>query len=163
MPLPSSLPSRHVRVRPAVAALALLVAAACDDGPGANRPPLAVSVTLSAATLVPPTFVAEVGGVRVRTTARAVPQMPAEVQVRAPRLGEVPARVALLGAAGDTLAAATFTHRFERGARHWISGWVGTRRPVGLCLGWVVATPLRGSTPDSLFVSYGWLPEGAVC
>lgn len=107
-------------------------------------------------------------GARVGLRAAAVRASGAQksVSLGIPDFGEVPVRVALLGAAGDTLATAAFTQRFRRGSDHWISGVVGEDRPVGLCIGSQLAVPLQAAGSDgrdTLFLDYGSIEHDAMC
>lgn len=144
-----------------IAALAVAVAAACSSPSGPDAPRISVSLDLQAPITPAPVLAADIGGRRVEVppAARAGES---GVEVRGPRYGEVPVRAALVGAAGDTLAAVAFTHRLARGAGHWVSALVGRHRPQGHCIGSVAVAPLRGAS-DTLFVMYGSIPDGAVC
>lgn len=91
-------------------------------------------------------------------------------KIRGPRYGEVPVRVALFSAEGDSLAAVAFTQEFERDNDHWVSAIIGTYRPGGFCIGEldVVALPVgafpeSGTVQDTLFVMHGRIPKGAIC
>ena len=83
--------------------------------------------------------------------------------MRGPRYGEVPVRVTLLAASGDTLTAVHFSQRFQRDHQHWLSALVGRHRPVGHCIGSLAASPLGAGAADTLFVMYGSIPEDAIC
>jgi hypothetical protein len=153
-----------------VGVASMLGLAACSDLFGGHRPRVVVSVDAPAAAAGRLVLQADIGGRRVRVTSVRPGVERASVEVRGPRLGAVPVRVTLETAAGENLGAVTFTHRLERDNAHWVSGLVATRRPVGHCIGEVVATPLRAvataaglTASDSLFVMYGRIPEGAVC
>lgn len=77
-------------------------------------------------------------------------------------VGTHPVTVALLDAAGDTLAAVAFAQAFHRGSDHWVAARVGQRRLTGYCSAPALAAALP-SGGDSLFVEYGGIPRGAVC
>lgn len=90
-----------------------------------------------------------------------------DTRIAPPQYGDVPVSVALLTTAGDTLAAVRLVQGYQRGYDHWLVATVGTDRPRGMCIGEIVAMPLRpaGSAAggDSLFVDYGRIPKGAIC
>jgi hypothetical protein len=68
-----------------------------------------------------------------------------------------------LSPTGDTLATLAFAQSFERGYSYGIGAIVSRVRPVGPCTGTVLATPLRTSPADTLFVAYAGIPTDAVC
>lgn len=91
-------------------------------------------------------------------------------QIRGPRYGTVPVRVALISADGDSLAAVAFTQEFARDHNHWVSAIIGTYRPDGFCIGELDVVPLpvgafpeSGTVPDTLFVMHGRIPKNAIC
>jgi hypothetical protein len=77
--------------------------------------------------------------------------------------GSQPVQVRLLGSAGDTLAAVTFSQSFERDYAYGIGAVVSRVRPIGPCAGTILAAPIRTSTADTLFVAYSGLPSDAIC
>jgi hypothetical protein len=86
---------------------------------------------------------------------------------RAPRAGEFAVAASLVNASQTTLAAASFVQEYVPDADHWVSAWVGERRPFGHCIGTLVpipiVVPLVAARADSMFVMYGRIPKGAVC
>ncbi len=148
----------------AAAGLALALAlAGCSSVLGLGGPKISLSLALERALADEPVLRVEIGGQRVEVAATSASAPRQERAVRGPRYGEVPLRVALLAAPGDTMAAMEFNQNFQRGHNHWVSGIVGQRRPLGHCIGTLVAAPLRNMESDSLFVMYGRIREGADC
>jgi hypothetical protein len=138
----------------------VLVLAGCPDLFGPGGPKLSVALNLQQPVTPAPILQADVGGRRVEL--RATSSSEVRTEVRGPRYGEVPVRVALLAAAGDTLGSAAFSQLFQRDHAHWVVALVGMLRPRGHCIGELAVIPVRG-TADTLFVMYGSIPEGAVC
>ena len=151
--------------RPAVASIvstaAVLALAGCTDPVAPAGPKLHVALTLQQPTAPTSVFRAHVGGELVEVRAEGLAEGRAEV--RAPRYGDVPVRATLLTAAGDTLASVAFGQSFRRDHAHWVLAHVGRRRPIGHCIGTLLVAPLRGADSDTLFVTYGGIPEGAIC
>ena len=88
------------------------------------------------------------------------------IERHAPRDGELNVSVALRDAADRTLAQASFDQVFKEGSDHWVSGIIGTRRPIGHCIGTLVVVPIIppvAAGGDSLFIMYGSIPKGAIC
>lgn len=135
-----------------------LALAGCADVFGGG-PKIAVSLRLvQPAIQTPLALDVDASGRHVRVASGAD-----GVTVHGDGYGDHTVRVTLRTAAGDSLAAATFTQHFERDGDHWIAGIVGRQRPVGVCVGTLVVAPLRTGNGDSLFVAYGGIPEGAIC
>lgn len=153
---------RHSSILPAAAGLALALAA-CSSVLGLGGPRIWLSLAMEQALPEAPVLHVDIGGQEVEVAATSASAPRDERQVRGPRYGDVPVRVALLAASGDTMAAVEFTQGFQRDHNHWVSGIVGHRRPLGHCIGALVAAPLRNMESDSLFVLYGAIPEGADC
>lgn len=88
-------------------------------------------------------------------------------KVNAPETGLLPVRIRLLSTVPDTLASAEFSQLFREGSNHWVVGRLGLQRPIGHCIGHLLVLPLPKeageSEPDTLFLTYGSIPEGAVC
>ena len=143
-------------------ALALPVLLACAQLPSFGGPRVTVSMDLRSSAMAPPTLRVDVGGRAVAVRPGGYGAGGVSVSVRGPRYGERPIHAVLLSPAGDTLASTAFTQRFRRGHRHWVAAVVGGGRPVGSCIGGLTVAPLRGGA-DTLFVTYGSLPDGAVC
>ena len=139
---------------------AVLALAGCSDPFGPDGPKLSVALGLqpTAPTTV---FRAHVGGRTVELQAAGLSESRREV--RGPRYGDVPVRAVLLTAAGDTLASVAFTQRFQRDHAHWVVARVGRNRPIGHCIGTLTVAPLLGASSDTLFVTYGSIPDGAIC
>jgi hypothetical protein len=53
--------------------------------------------------------------------------------------------------------------QFRHGYQHWVAALVGPQRPLGICIGAVVTSPLTVGSADTLFVMYGNIPDGAIC
>ena len=89
------------------------------------------------------------------------------IDTHAPASGNLNVIVTLIAPSGDIAAETSFTQHFDNDDAHWVSGYVGTRRPVGMCMGTVIAVMMRPSyipqEGDSLFVAYGSIPKGAIC
>jgi hypothetical protein len=135
---------------------------ACAQLPGFGGSQVTVSVALHSSAAAAPTLRVDLGGQSVAIGPVGYGAGGASVSVRGPRYGERPIHAALLAPAGDTLGSVAFTQRFHRWHRHWVAAVIGTSRPVGSCVGELVVAPVRGGA-DTLFVTYGSLPDGAVC
>ena len=80
----------------------------------------------------------------------------------APRLGARFVVLRLLSSDGDTLASTEYSQSFKRGSAHWVALVVGQDRPIGHCIGTLLAIP-TSLEADTAFVMYGGLPHGAIC
>lgn len=80
-----------------------------------------------------------------------------------PGSGELPVRVALVGATGDTLATARVVLTLHPNWSYDIMAQAGGRRREGMCVGRITAVPIRADGADTLFVIAGGLPKGAMC
>jgi hypothetical protein len=120
-----------------------------------------VSVRLQRSWDPPPVLRVIVGGRRVEIEARLDGRRVDE-EIQAPGSGDLPVVVQLIGADGNAFAETQFAQRFERGNSHWVAVDVGPERPLGICIGIVLAipTPFEG---DTTFVMYGKIPVGAIC
>lgn len=136
--------------------------AGCLDVVGLGSPRVTVSLYREPAPGPSPELRAWIGGKRVDVPPVRPGEYRSERVVHGPRYGTVPVRVVLFAPEGDTLATAEFTQDFARGHLHWVSGNLLRERPVGHCTGEIAAVPLRTGT-DSLFVTYGSIPNGAIC
>lgn len=155
-------PSSRRASRLVPSALALLMLLACARLPSFGGPQVTVSVDLRSSATAAPTLRVDLGGRSVALRPGDYGAGGASVSVRGPRYGERPVHAALLAPTGDTLGSVAFTQRFHRGHRHWVAAVIGTSGPVGSCIGGLVVAPVRGGA-DTLFVTYGSLPDGAVC
>jgi hypothetical protein len=151
--------------RPALASIvstaAVLALAGCSDSVAPAGPRLHVALSLQQPTAPTAVFRAHVGGELVEVRAEGLAESRREV--RGSRYGDVPVRATLLTAAGDTLASVAFDQSFRRDHAHWVVARVGRRRPIGHCIGTLLVAPLRGADSDTLFLTYGGLPDGAIC
>ena len=78
--------------------------------------------------------------------------------------GEKQVQVTLISSNhSDTLATVRFSENLRAGYQYGIGAVVSRVRPLGTCVGTVMATPLRNSPGDTLFVAYAGLPQGAIC
>jgi hypothetical protein len=146
---------------PVVAAFAVGVAG-CSDVLGLGNPTVGLSLETQRAIAPTPVLWVHMGATIGVVPAPAEPGR-TERALDAPRYGTVPVRVALVDAAGDTLATTAFSQRFRLGEHHWIAGLVGARRPFGHCIGTLAVAPPRRGGADTLFVMYGSIREGAIC
>lgn len=146
--------------------LALLLAG-CSTLLGPPSPDLSISLYSEAPLPASSVLRVVVDGRRYDLEASAEPGRRSSREVRAPRAGELPVRVELLGPGGTALAAASFSQRYERGSDHWVAAYVGERRPLSVCglprAAVPLSPPLSETRADTAFFMYGSLPEGAVC
>jgi hypothetical protein len=142
-------------------AAAVLALAACSDLSGPSGPELSVALSLQQPTAPASIFRAHIGGQLVEV--RAVGFSETRRGLRGAQYGDVPVRTTLLTAGGDTLASVSFAQRFQRDHAHWVVAHVGRIRPIGHCIGTLLLAPLPGASPDTLFVTYGSIPKGAIC
>ena len=154
--------------RPAIATIAsiasgaaVLALAGCSDPAAPGGPKLSVALYLQQPTAPASVFRAHVGDQLVEV--RAAGPAEGRQEVRGARYGDVPVRATLLTTAGDTLASVAFDQQFERDHAHWVVARVGRIRPIGHCIGTLMLAPLPGASSDTLFVTYGSIPEGAIC
>jgi hypothetical protein len=80
-----------------------------------------------------------------------------------PGSGELPLRVALVGATGDTLATVRVMLTLHPNWNYGVMAQAGGRRLEGMCIGRVTAAPIRPDGTDTLFVMADGLPKGAMC
>lgn len=104
-----------------------------------------------------------INGHRVVIQAPAAPSQRSEGVLNAEGLGALPVRVVLVSGGVDTIAAVAFTRSFERDFEYGMGADVARVRPIGLCIGTILAAPLRSRPGDTLFVSISGLPKDAVC
>jgi hypothetical protein len=149
------------RLTVAVCCSSLLLLAGCLSIVGISERDVHVSITLQRAWDPPPSLQVYIDGRRVEIDARSDGRR-AEREVQASRSGELLVGVRLLNADKDTLAATQFLQRFDRRNSHWIALTVGPQRPIGHCIGNLLALALP-SESDTAFVMYGRIPDGAIC
>jgi hypothetical protein len=87
---------------------------------------------------------------------------PSRRTVNVERSGTLSVAVLLL-ASGDTIAADSFTQKFDVGSSQWVHVSVGGVRPIGHCIGAVRALALDLPNPDSAWVIHGSIPNDAIC
>jgi hypothetical protein len=88
------------------------------------------------------------------------------IKSHAPQTGELPVSVALRSPTNTTVAEAAFNQVYEEGSNHWVAGNIGTRRPIGHCIGTLLAVPITPPITaggDTLFIMYGSIPKDAIC
>ena len=89
------------------------------------------------------------------------------LKTKAPGTGNLDVVVQLLDAAGQTVAQTSFTQRFRDDYNHWVGGYIGTQEPMSICspvyARAAIAAPYSAPGRDTLFVSYGSIPEDAIC
>jgi hypothetical protein len=146
----------------AAGVICALTFAGCSTLFTPSGPKISVSMAVERPPTVPTVLRADIGGQRVEL-ASTEPGPPRSTDVRGRQYGLVPVRVALLTTDGASLAAVEFSQQFERDRNHWVAARLGQHRPLGHCIGTLVAAPLRQGGADTLFVMYGSLPEGAIC
>jgi hypothetical protein len=83
--------------------------------------------------------------------------------IEIPGSGELPVRVALISAAGDTLATARVVLALHPNWSYDLMLMAGGSRLEGMCMGQVTAVPIRPAGVDTLFVYSGGLPKGSMC
>jgi len=137
--------------------------AGCGDLFGPDGPDVTVSLEVPPPTVSARALRVAIGEQSVEVPAPTAGGARAERHMRASGVGTQSVQVALVGPAGDTLAAAAFAQDFARHAQHWVAGLIGQQRPLGTCVGMIAVAPVRGSAADTLFVMYGGLPDGAIC
>ena len=147
----------------AVLIAVLGAAAGCADILGASGPDVAVSLEPPPPAVAVRALRVAIDGYLTEVPAPAVGGARAERSLRVPGFGTKHVEVALVGTAGDTLAAVSFPQDFQRHFQYWVSGVVGQQRPLGNCIGSVTHVPLRSGAGDTLFVMAGGLPDGAIC
>ena len=134
---------------------------ACLEGFGLRDSDVTVSLAMSRAWESPPILHVYIEGRPPVSLAGRRDGQRVEREIE-PRLGSRLVAVLVVNAEGDTLASTRYSQSFERGKSHWVATIVGEARPIGHCIGVLLAIPLR-SAPDTAFVMYGSLPQGAVC
>jgi hypothetical protein len=143
--------------------IAVATGIGCTSSVDATDRPLTVSLTLAPGVAPAPTLVVDVDGATARVTGRDAPGPSPSVTIRAPRTGERRVRATLLVGTTDTIVQLFFSQEFRTGYEHGVSGYIGSLRPFGPCVGKIIATPTRGRASDTLFLSYGSSPREAIC
>ena len=105
-----------------------------------------------------------IAGNELRTDRYATPHSD---RLELPSRGELTIAVALVAGASDTLGAVRTSIPLQADYRFGVSVTPGGVRPVGACVGRLTSALLRRpgspSAVDTLWVSVGGLPRGAVC
>lgn len=154
---------RH-QIRRPITLVGLVALVGCSDLFGLKGPEITVSLDVQPAVGTAFVLRTDIGGKqRVELTTDATRGRHASTDVRGDQYGNVPVRVMLLTASGDSIAAASFFQDFRHGYQHWVAALVGPQRPFGICTGAVVASPLTVGRTDTLFVMYGNIPQNAIC
>ena len=156
--MPSSI---RMRVQSVALLICALAGAACGNPSAPSGPQVTVSIGVQGAEPVNAVMRTRLGSRVVDLTLKDASH--AARMVVAPRAAPLPVSVVLMTPAGDTLATTQFTHEFSRGADHWVTAFVGRNREPYFCEGVVTRTPLIHTLSDTLFVTHGSLPHGAVC
>jgi hypothetical protein len=148
----------------AACALAALSLASCDDVLGEDNPSVTLSFTSQSAAAAGMLLRFDVDGRHAELPAT----IDSETRITATRFGPIQVRVDLVTSTGDTVASASFDHQLAHHSTHWVLGQLGQQRPSGFCMGTVLAVPLSVTpvgqpAPDTLFVTYGGLPNDVVC
>lgn len=158
--------------RRAIASLILLLTAACSE------PENDVEVLLQ--TRGAPEALRELGLYRVDLAARGVTHRltgadfstarygtPHSRRLAIPNSGELRISVAVVAPARDTLGSVRVGVRLRADHRYGVAVQPGGTRPVGACVGTLLAAPSRtpgaSAASDTLCVAYGGLPRGAIC
>ena len=149
-----------------VAAVLLIVVGGCASISGAENSD--VSVSLFSEFVLPPahTFRVTVDGQRIDLPLGTSADRNSLTR-EAPAAGDRPVTAELVDSRGVVLSGISFTQQYFDDRNHWVAAHLGARRPIGHCIGSLLATPLPASiartSADSLFVMFGSLPRGAVC
>jgi hypothetical protein len=154
---------RYLGLRHAAMVGGMVAIVGCSDLFDLSGP--AITVSFDVQPVVATAFVlrSDIGGRRVELAADPARGGHATIEARGERYGNVPVRVTMLTAAGDSVATMWFSQEFQRGYHHWVAARVGPQRPVGLCVGTALAAPVSAGSADSVYVMYGGIPDGAVC
>lgn len=145
-----------------VAALALTIWGCSNPFGSPNGPEIGVSLAVPRDVELPSSVLhVRISGRRVRLDAPPSGEG-ASTRIRGYRYGEGPVAVTLI-AGDDTIAHGEFSVELKRDHDHWVDADIGRHRPAGFCFGEAAALPLRGSATDTMFVTYGSLPNGAIC
>ena len=155
---------RYSRLSGTIITLAAVAIAGCSDLFDSDEPTFSVGFELEHGLAVSTVLHADIGRRNIRI---AAPEpglgRTRSTLVRGVRAGVVPVRLTIVTTSGDTLATMQYSQKLERDHDHWVTAQIGLRRPFGFCFGVPSATPLRPDNADTLFVTAGGLPRGAVC
>ena len=151
----------QLRRRTALLVLMALFASACSN-PAENEDLVRVQLIVQGERATAVTLHTRLGRRQVTLSAASGNE---SSEIAFPGTGTFPVSVVLLDASGDTLAATTIDHQFERGFNHHINATVGQRATYWVaCGGPIVRVPLRGAaSADTLFVERLNIPQGALC
>lgn len=138
-------------------------AGACSSTTATSGPRIEVSLTVQQPAASGSVLLVSVGGRSIELRASETLFQRKDTSLDADAFGTLPVLVTLMGMGADTLATVSFSQAYESGYGYGIGAVVSRSRPVGVCAGTVLATALRSSTSDTLFVSYAGLPHGAIC
>lgn len=147
-----------------VPALFSIFLGACSSPNDPTGPRIEVSLLVHVPTALSSTLHVDVGSSDVSLRAPDALFQSATTSLHVTGYGEKQVRLTLIGDDhSDTLATVAFSENLRAGYQYGIGAVVSRARPLGTCAGTVVATPLRNSPSDTLFVAYLGLPNGALC
>lgn len=126
-------------------------------------PSIQVSLVGQEPIALSPVLRVEAGDNTISLRATEVPMGRANAVLRVRGYGETPIKVTMLSGQSDTLATVGWSLNLQAGYQYGIAALVTRVRPMGTCVGTVLATPLRNSPSDTLFVMYVAMPKGAIC
>lgn len=155
---------KHLRLRHVTTVVGTAAIVACSGLFGPSGPPITVSFDVQP--VVGSAFIVrnEIGGRRVVLAADPARGGHASTAIHGERYGSVPVQVTLLTTGGDSLTAVSFfSQDFHHGAHYWVAAGVARQRALSVCAGAVLAAPVRARSTDTLYVTYGGLPDNAVC
>jgi hypothetical protein len=154
---------KQLSVRHATTVVGMATIFGCSGLFGPSGPPINVSFAVES--VVGSAFAVrnEIGGRRVVLTADPVRGGHASTDVQGPRFGDVPVQVTLLTTGGDSVTAVSFSQNFQHGSHHWVAARVGRHRVLSVCASSVLAAPLSAASTHTLYVTYGGIPDNAVC
>ena len=126
-------------------------------------PSIQVSLVGQQPIALDPVLEVEVGSSRISLRGADVPLGRANGVIHVRGYDEQPARVTMLSGQSDTLASVGWSLNLQPGYEYGIAALVTRTRPMGTCVGSVIATPLRNSPSDTLFVMYVAMRRGGIC
>ena len=154
---------KHLSFRHAATGVGTAAIVGCSGLFGPSGPPITVSFDVQPVVGGPFIVRNEIGGRRVVLAADPARDGHASTAIHGGRYGSVPVQVTLLTTGGDSLTAVSFSQDFQRGSHYWVAAAVAPQRALSICAGAVLATPVRPGSTDTLYVTYGGLPDNAVC